>query len=281
MVMWSRATTDRGEGPVGKVAALVRASWLSAASYRMRMAFSLAALLGSVIPVYFVAGALQPVMAESIRGEGEQYFGFLVVGMVALAFVRTSVGSIPGRIGSGITTGTLEALLSTPTRLPTLLAGLSGFGFVWTAMRASLLLGAAWVLGARVAPSGLAAAFVIVGFIVVAHVPFGVMAGAMVLAFRTSGPIPGLITTLSALLGGVYYPTQVIPSWIQDVSAAFPLTYGLRALRPVLMEGASLENVAADLAVLGLITVVLTVFSSLLFAVAFRYARRSGSLAQY
>ena len=35
----------------------------------------------------------------------------------------------------------------------------------------------------------------------------------------------------STLLGGVYYPTTVIPSWLASASEFVPLGYGLRALR--------------------------------------------------
>ena len=54
--------------------ALVRAYWLTRTSYRLRMILALVGLLASVVPVYFVADALQPMMNESISDEGGQYF---------------------------------------------------------------------------------------------------------------------------------------------------------------------------------------------------------------
>ncbi len=266
---------------MGKIWALTRARWLTAASYRVRIAFSFAALIGSIVPVYFIADALQPVMAESIRGEGGQYFGFLVVGMISLTFVGNAVNALPGQISGGITTGTLEVLLSTPTRLPTLLAGLWGFGLLWTLLRAFVLLLTGWVLGAQIAWTQLAAAGVIIALIILAYLPMGVLGAAAVLAVRTTGPFPGAVVAISGLLGGVYYPTRVIPSWIQDVSHAVPLTYGLRALRPVLMEGRSLLWVRTDLMILGAFIVVLSLLSAVAFSASYRYARRVGSLTQY
>ena len=103
----------------------------------------------------------------------------------------------------------------------------------------------------------------------------------MVLAFRTRGPLPQLVLLASTFLGGVYYPTTVIPGWIKSISAYLPLTYGLTALRAVLLEGRSLVTVWRDVSILVAFTVGALVVSTIAFRAALRYARRVGNLAQY
>jgi ABC-2 type transport system permease protein len=191
------------------------------------------------------------------------------------------VNSLPGTVGSGIATGTLEALLGTPTRLPTLLAGLVTYSFLWTALRAIVLLGAGLAFGVHYAWGRLLPSLVVLLLIVLAYVPIGIIAAAFVLAFRSAGPIPQVVVVLSGLLGGVYYPTHVIPEGIQKVSDFMPLTYGLRALRRTLLEGQSFGDVSSDLAMLLLFVAVLMVTSVYGFTIALRYARRAGTLAQY
>jgi ABC-type polysaccharide/polyol phosphate export permease len=60
-----------------------------------------------------------------------------------------------------------------------------------------------------------------------------------------------------------------------------PLTYGLRALRGLLLEGASPAAVAGDVAVLAAFAAALLAAGALVFAAALRYARGAGTLAQY
>jgi ABC-2 type transport system permease protein len=86
---------------------------------------------------------------------------------------------------------------------------------------------------------------------------------------------------VSSLLGGVYYPTHIVPSWLEHISGIIPLTYGLRALRHVLLEGASLMSVRTDVGILLLMTVLLFAAGGWLFSAAMRYARRTGSLSYY
>ena len=264
-----------------KAIALIRARWLVASSYRANIVMSFGSLVLSVIPLFFVADALQPTMADKIQYEGGQFFAFLLVGMVAMNFVTDAVTSLPGALGSGISTGTLESLLATPTRLPVLLVGLSGYPVVWTGLRGLVLLIIGGYLGATIAWTQVPAALLVLTLVILSYVPFGVISAALILAFRTQGPLGSIVLMSSTFLGGVYYPTHVIPSWIEKVSAAVPLTYGLRALRQVLLEGMSLRQVWGDLAVVLGMTAVLLSASLYVFSWAIRYARRAGTLAHY
>jgi ABC-2 type transport system permease protein len=269
------------ENTLRKTLAIIRASWLTALSYRVDTFFSFAGLIVAVVPLYFVSGALQPMMAGTIKAEAPEYFGFLIVGIISYTFIQTAVGALPGALSGEISTGSFEALMSTPTPLVSLLAGMVGQPFSMTALRAVMLVLCAALFGAHVVWTSGAIAILIVFLIVLSYLPFGIMAGALILAFRTTGPFPTAILTLSALLGGVYYPTHVIPSWLNGVSVVVPLTYGLRSLRRTLLDGAPLWMSAGDLTVLASSTIVLAAISLVAFSWALRYAKRAGTLAQY
>jgi ABC-2 type transport system permease protein len=264
-----------------EMAALVRAQWLMAVSYRTRFVFSLLSVLVAVVPVYFVSQALQPLLGNTLATQGGQLFSFIVVGTIALLFITTSLGTLAGIIGGGISTGIWEALLATPARLPALLGGLAAYELLWTLARATVLLLAAWGLGARIAWDGALLALGILTLVVLAYLPIGLVTAALVLAFRSATPLPRIVLLASALLGGAYYPTTAIPGWIQAVSAWIPLTYGLRAMRRALLEGWTLPQVLPDLEMLLLFDAVLLVVGVAAFAAALRHARRSGTLAQY
>src|SRR5207244_8349677 len=134
--------------------------------------------------------------------------------------------------------------------LPVVFAGLIGFPLLWTMVRGGITLGVAWVLGAHVAWDRGLPALGIVGLIVLAHLPFALFTASLVIAFKTAGLFSRAVLTVCAFLGGVYYPTQVIPSWLHDLSALLPLTYGLRALRRTLLDRASFGAVSSDVPLL-------------------------------
>jgi ABC-2 type transport system permease protein len=263
--------------------ALMQASWRTQRSYRVSIVLSVLMLGVTVLPVYFVSQALQPYMAASIADQGRNYFGFLVIGMIALMFVSTTVSSIPDAIGTGIGTGTLEALLSTRAPVAALLAGMAGFSFLWTAVKAVLFLALAVALGMHLTWSATLSGVFILGLIVLAHIPFALLAASLVLAFRTTASIPSAVMIASGLLGGVYWSmsARVIPAWVRAMGSYVPLAPGLRALRHTLLDGASLSAVMPDVLLLIGFVVMLNALGCLAFVEALRYARRTGTLAQY
>ena len=261
--------------------ALLRASLLTASSYRLATVLSFVGLIASVVPLYFVAGALQPVVAESIRPEGGQYFGFLLVGLASIYLLSAAVGAVPGALAGSIGSGTFESLLVTRTPLPVLLLGLTAYSLLQGILRATLLLGGAVLVGVPIFWSALPFVAVILVLLLVTYGAIGLVAASLVLAFRTSGPLITAVVAGSGLLGGAYYSTTVIPSWLQSISAVVPLTYALRSTRMLLLNGSPLAAVVTDVAILALMTTVSAVVGGVAFAVALRHARVAGTLSQY
>ena len=99
------------------LAALVRAAFLTATSYRLRFVQSILTSVVSVVPVFFVARALQPMMGPTIHNEGSDFFAFLVVGFVVMSFVVTCVDTLPTQVGSDIKTASSRRC-SAPRRDP-------------------------------------------------------------------------------------------------------------------------------------------------------------------
>ena len=93
-----------------KLAAVARAYSLGMLTYRTRTLVSLLSVLVAVVPVYFVAGALQPLAASAIASESTEYFTYLIVGSVASFVMAEAVSAIPSLINSYIVSGTLEQI---------------------------------------------------------------------------------------------------------------------------------------------------------------------------
>jgi ABC-2 type transport system permease protein len=279
--MMDNTVTMPRAGAVRSMAAFVRQDFLTQASYRVQMLLSIGSIVVMMIPVYFIAKALNPLMVDSIQNQGGEYFGFLVVGLAIQVFLGHVTTALPGAVGSGIRTGTLEALFATPNRIATLLGGMTAYKVLWGLVQVVVLLGTGWAFGAHLVAAKVLPALLIVILIALAYLPFGLLAAAGILAFRTAGPLVSVVSVGSVLLGGVYFPTQAIPSSIESLSAIVPLTYGLRALRKILLEGFPIAAVTEDIVFLLGFIVLTGALAAWSFAAALRYARRSGSLAQY
>ena len=155
-----------------KALALIQASWRTQRSYRVSMILSVLSLGVTVLPVYFVSKALQPYMASSIADQGKNYFGFLVIGFIALMFVSTTVNSIPDSVAAASARERSRRCCPRAHRFPSLLAGMVGYSFVWTAVKAVLFLALAMVLGLHLSLGASLSGIFILVLIVLAHIPF-------------------------------------------------------------------------------------------------------------
>ncbi len=263
------------------IAALMRAGWRTAISYRLRFTISMLSIVVTIVPLYFVSRALQPVMAPVIATEGVQYFAFVTLGMFAISVVGSALTALPDAITSDLNSGFFEAIVSTPTDAGAVAVGLSGYSIIRNTLRGAILVLAGAVLGINLAWERLPVALLIVLLIVLAHFGISLVAGALVIAFRTHVAIPQMVLLASGLLGGVYYPTTVIPSWIERVAEVVPLAYGLRALRHTLLDGQGIQLVLNDVAILLAFATVLLAIGATAYRASLRYARQAGSLAQY
>jgi ABC-2 type transport system permease protein len=265
-----------------RLLAVARAYSLSMITYRTRTLVSLLSVLVAVIPVYFVAGALQPLAADAIKGESTEYFTYLIVGSVASFVVAEAISAIPSLINSYITSGTLEQMLTTPIRWPSMLGGLSAYGFVWVAMRATVLLITTWVWATstiawwRIAEFG-----AVMALLALTYLGVGLVAGAMVLLVRSALFLPQVVGTLSTLLGTVYFPVAVLPPAFAPYASFVPTTPALRIARQILLRDQPLSAVMPELVQLVLWAIAGAVIGGTCFHLALQHARRSGTLTQY
>jgi len=75
----------------------------------------------------------------------------------------------------------------------------------------------------------------------------------------------GIINVLLFFPSGALYPVESYPAWLARLSSADPLTYGVGALRNLLLRGAPPQSAYADWMFLGTFTIVAGVLTKVLF----------------
>lgn len=83
------------------------------------------------------------------------------------------------------------------------------------------------------------------------------------------------------LLGGAYYPVEILPRWLHVLSYVLPITYSLKGLRLALLSGAGFRQLSPYFLTLILFIVVLMPFSLVSFSFAVKKAKEDGALIHY
>ncbi|HEY8656455.1 MAG TPA: ABC transporter permease [Candidatus Limnocylindria bacterium] len=178
--------------------------------------------------------------------------------------------------------GSLEAVFLTPASRLVPLFGppLTNIVFV---LGNFLVMGiAVWLLfGVTFTAQGVAQALVVTVVGVPAMYAFGSLFAAGVLRFGEVGPAVQFVRGGLSLLCGITFPLVMLPVWAQVTAAAMPPTYIVDGIRRALVSGASLGDLAGDLAVLIGLGVAIAALAVLVFGRMESAARRTGMLGRY
>lgn len=98
---------------------------------------------------------------------------------------------------------------------------------------------------------------------------------------KQGDPITWILGGFGSVLGGAYFPTEVMPGWMQKISLLIPIRYTLDALRLTILQGYSLPMVAKPVLTLMAIVSILLPLSVILFVAVIQQGRREGTLMQY
>jgi len=251
-------------------------------SYRLSFLLQLVGIFFSVTSYYFVGQVFGMQTNPYLAAYGGDYFSFVLIGIAFLGYQSVALYGFSNVVQSAQTTGTLEAMLTTPTRLSTILLGSSAWNFIFTSFRVMLyLLAGTLFFGARFTSANWGAALLVLLLTVTSLSAIGILSASFIMIYKRGSPINFLISSVSLLLGGVYYPVEVLPAPLQAVARLYPLTTSLQAMRRALLMSASLSSLAGDLAILLGFTLLLMPLSFTAFGVAVRQAKRDGSLTQF
>jgi ABC-2 type transport system permease protein len=239
-------------------------------------------MLAGAATLFFLGKMFASSDVPALRSFHGNYFAFALIGVIFARFQAVALSSFSDAIARDQNSGTLESILLTPASVPAIVIGASGSAFLFTAIQATLfLLIGAGVFGVNLAHANVPLALLVLILALFAISPIGIALAASVIAFRQGSSAIGVLSALTNVLGGVYFPVSLLPLPLKVLAFVFPITHGLNAVRAALLEGASLRAAGTDVVVLLCMAAVGLPASICLFRLAIRHALRVGSLTYY
>jgi ABC-2 type transport system permease protein len=230
--------------------------------------------------VYSVAGALSISLIGADQGS-PQLLLTLMIGAIFWNYLSVVFSWIAETIAVERWEGTLEYTMMAPIRRSTQLLGsviyAMLYGLVHTAVILVVLVLFFPQLDLARANLATAAIFVVLGSF--SFVGIGVMAAILPLLYVERGAqMTFVLQSCLLLISGVYYSIDILPGWMQFLSALSPATYVLDGVRRGLIDGAGMDVLLHDVWPLFVAGAVLIPAGLWAFGRAERYAKRTGKL---
>lgn len=267
---------------LSKAGAFIRRDFRIESGYQAAFLMGLAESLMLLVILHFV-GQLIPSKASSGLGKyGRGYFPFALVGVAFARYFDLMLRMFSESIRTAQVTGCLEAMLSSQTGAVTVVTMSSFYSLLSGGLQLALILGGGVLLfGVNLQGMNVPATLLVLLFSIAIFVAFGVLSASAIVWLKKGDPITWVLGGMGSILGGAYFPIDVMPGWMQKISYVIPIRYSLDALRSTMLKGAGIVSVARPLETLLVMAVILLPASAWIFGATVRRGRREGTLAQY
>jgi ABC-2 type transport system permease protein len=263
-----------------RVGAIFRRDAIVALSYPGNFTLSWLAIVIEVVIAWYISRLIPASSKFSPTGVEVSYFQFIAVNAAFVLFQTAALNSFAESIRDAQLTGTLEIVLSTPTRLNTLVLSSAVWSMTYTFLQTTVYLSIAMAFGLDLHHVNVLTAAIFLILTVASVSPLGVLAAAMAMVIKKTGPVEFLSNASASVFGGVYLPLASMPLALQWIGWLLPITHALNGFRAA-AAGVPIERVGADAIWLLVASAILMPLSLWIFGRAVNKARVDGTLSMY
>jgi ABC-2 type transport system permease protein len=205
---------------------------------------------------------------------------YLLVGTIAWRFLGIIFENIGEVIAWERWEGTIEQTFMSPVPRFTHLIGMCGATLVRATAFSIAILGAVTLfVPVDLSRANVLSALVLLAVGALAFVGLGIASASFPLLWTEKGlQMAYIVQAVVLLVSGVYYPTDVLPAWMQVLSTISPATYVIEGMRLALLDGADLITLWPKVWPALVVGVVSVPLGLRLFVEVERYAKRTGRL---
>lgn len=202
-----------------------------------------------------------PHVSTTIPGE-TNYFNFLAPGLMIMIVMMGVMTGIPEAISKEKEMGTFDGMLSAPISQISVIIGKTAALCTRGFIQCIIILGLAMLLFGVTVQGSLILAFLMLLLGIFSFIGLGILAISMSGDQASGTMIVNLLMFPMIFLGGVFYPIQQMPWFMQIISQFIPITYAADAMRKIILLNAGLGDVIYQIIILlgfGVVTMAIAV----------------------
>ncbi|MEO8357176.1 MAG: ABC transporter permease [Chloroflexota bacterium] len=237
-----------------------------------------------ITPIYFMGKAFstngQALGFAAYSGTGD-YMSFILLGTVLTNFIMTVFWGMGYALKQDMDAGVLESNWLTPVPRLLILVGRTLTSLLTTAVISAIMLAIAGILFGFKPTGNTLAAFLTAIPMLIGLYGFGFAFAAVVLLMREANTLVDVGSFLVQGFSGTNFPVQSLPSWLIPIALALPLTYGLDAVRGLILKTNTILPIRVEIVLVIVFMFGMLWFGSWVFYRVERRVRTLGTLGQH
>lgn len=262
--------------PILRIYALFLAQFKTGISYPWHFTFYIINTLIGAASYSYLGNAV--IYSGSLSQYGNiSYFAYLIVGMAFFTYLHQSLNAAQNIINPW----TLEHQLITPVSLPVLLIGSSIWAYIQNSITIVTYLGVGVIFFSLEFNINATSTFltIILGLLIMWGL--GMMAAGFQIVTKKWNPVTWAFSVLSMLVGGVYFPPNILPNPLKTVSVIMPQYYILDLLRKAMLCGFTPAQLKLSLLKLAISALIVFPFGYICLKRGIEKARKEGTLGHF
>ena len=213
---------------ISKLYAFLKRDFLIALSYKFQFFISIFSIFISVY-IFFFFSKFFETSNIYLQDYANDYFFFLLTGFCIMDMVFRISITMNTEIRNYQLTGVFEELINLPTPLINVLLYSHIYPFIMSLFRSTLFFLFAIIIFDLVVNFE-HIIFILLAMIltILSFIGIGMIAGAYALVYKKGNPISSLNRYVTLIIGGIFFPTSVLPPWLDTFQTCCRLHMGLK-----------------------------------------------------
>jgi len=236
--------------------------------------------IANSLSVSFIGLGMEYLSGANANIDGRHLVLYLVIGTLVWRYLSTVFYWITELISIERWEGTIEYTLMAPIRRLTHMAGQTIWAVIYSLFFTGVILGVTvLIFELDLSGANLWGGTLMLLSGCLSFVGISVMASTLPLLFPERGAqMTHIVIAMLLLVSGVYYPIEVLPSFLQKMAIFSPATYVLEGVRHALLDGTPTLGLWGQMWPALAMGVILIPAGLWVFDQAERYAKRAGKL---
>ena len=231
----------------------------------------------------YVGPSASPMLAQY----GGDYASYIILGIVFNTFLSVSLNSYYQAYAQGYWGSGFEIYATSPIGVSAFILGSVLFDYFISSIQIAMYMAIGiFAFNIDLASANYLTAITVLLLSTAAVSGIGLIAAStftLLNCKQWGNPVTWIVSLLVGLLSGVYFPPEILPTFVQNLSMSLPQTYAYEAARLAMLAGADLTHpiVQRNVKVIILQMLALLPIGIILYKMSLRKAEKDGALTRW
>lgn len=247
--------------------------------------FKYSLLFQFISPLFFLTifFFISKYISEISDARNDDYFLFVSLGICMIDILSNIAGSQAREIVKMKVSGVIEEIIFLDNNINSTLLAISAYSVFFSMLKFIVyIFFISMFNGNLIIPmQNIFLFFMTFSALIVSFISVGMIAGVYALRFHKVGFIPVGFLVISIIFGSAYFPSEILPIYIQKISYLTSFSFGIENLRLLLDQNVDFEAVFFNILFILMLSVIYYSIGLIFLKVSITEIKKSGSFGKF